>query len=66
MEGKDLEVVPVEWPAPLPDLIITPIVVEPIVEDNWWNKIPCAFDNLPPGVYGLVCQCPKCTPYCTG
>lgn len=23
---------------------------------------PCAFDNLPPGVYGLVCFCPRCSP----
>ena len=46
--------VPAEWTVPLHDLIITPIVVEPIVEDNWLNKISCAFDNLPPGVYGLV------------
>lgn len=22
---------------------------------------PCMFDSLPPGIYGLVCPCPKCT-----
>lgn len=25
----------------------------------------CAFDGLPPGVYGLVCTCPKCSVICT-
>lgn len=29
------------------------------------NQQPCAFDNLPPGVYGLVCSCPKCRVFCT-
>jgi hypothetical protein len=24
----------------------------------------CAFDGLPPGTYGLVCTCPKCSPRC--
>lgn len=23
-----------------------------------WDR-PCMFDNLPPGVYGLVCPCPR-------
>ena len=28
--------------------------------------IPCAFDGVEPGtVMGLVCNCPKCTIYCT-
>jgi hypothetical protein len=25
----------------------------------------CAFDGLPPGVYGLVCTCPKCSLQCS-
>ncbi len=25
---------------------------------------PCLFDNLPPGVYGLVCTCPRCSVWC--
>lgn len=24
----------------------------------------CAFDGLPPGVYGLTCSCPRCSPQC--
>ena len=24
---------------------------------------PCMFDNLPPGIYGISCPCPKCTPH---
>jgi hypothetical protein len=23
---------------------------------------PCMFDSLPPGTYGLVCPCPRCSP----
>ena len=29
------------------------------------NTHPCAFDGLEPGVYGLVCTCPRCSPRCT-
>lgn len=25
---------------------------------------PCMFDNLPPGVYGLACPCPRHSAYC--
>lgn len=28
------------------------------------NERKCAFDGLPPGVYGLVCFCPKCATMC--
>ena len=28
------------------------------------NKIPCMFDGLEPGVYGISCPCPKCSPTC--
>jgi hypothetical protein len=27
--------------------------------------VGCAFDGLPPGIYGLVCSCPRCAPSCT-
>lgn len=27
-------------------------------------KHPCMFDGLKPGVYGLVCTCPRCAPQC--
>ena len=26
------------------------------------NAIPCMFDGLKPGVYGINCPCPKCSP----
>ncbi len=28
------------------------------------DREPCAFDGLPPGAYGLVCNCPRCSPRC--
>jgi hypothetical protein len=28
------------------------------------QRTGCAFDGLPPGVYGLVCTCPRCQIYC--
>lgn len=28
------------------------------------NNQKCLFDGLPPGTYGLVCNCPKCRTYC--
>ena len=39
---------------------------------QWWEPSPvnqpahwpCMFDGLPPGVYGLVCTCPRCSPRC--
>ena len=37
------------------------------IDDNEWkkcNNVPCMFDSLPDGVYGLVCTCPKCRPIC--
>jgi len=46
---------PIDWPYPS--------------QPNWitWKPEPCAFDGLPPGVYGMVCCCPKCSPrYSTG
>lgn len=39
-------------------------------EFDWWKtpveyvRTPCAFDNLPPGAYGLVCTCQRCSPRC--
>lgn len=36
----------------------------------WWQQpqappqVPCMFDGLPPGTYGLVCSCPRCSPWC--
>lgn len=33
------------------------------IGDN--SGVWCAFDGLPPGVYGLVCFCPKCSPRCS-
>lgn len=34
--------------------------------DGFKVKTGCAFDNLEPGAYGLVCQCPKHSVYCAG
>ncbi len=62
MSDKDREVLPVDWPVGLPDLIISPFILEPLDK----NEPPCAFDNIPPGIYGLVCYCPRCTTYCLG
>lgn len=28
------------------------------------NTQKCMFDGLPPGTYGLVCNCPRCRIYC--
>ena len=27
-------------------------------------KVPCMFDGLEPGVYGIACPCPKCSVRC--
>jgi len=27
------------------------------------TNVPCMFDGLPDGTYGLVCHCPKCAVY---
>ena len=48
-----LPIVPWEpQPQPWPSVIAIPPA----------PSAPCAFDRLPPGIYGLVCMCPKCTP----
>jgi hypothetical protein len=56
---------PVPVPVPVPQVPPWPhprpwIWPQPPVR---WQQ-PCMFDNLPPGVYGLVCQCPRCSPQC--
>ena len=46
---------PVQFPMPGGNVVLPTI----------WKTVsdpPCAFDNLPPGFYGLVCSCPKCSP----
>ncbi len=51
----------ITWPVgPAPGFV--PGGYIPAGYDFTTTKIPCAFDNLPPGVYGLVCHCPKCSP----
>ena len=66
---------PSPWTEPpnLPGPFVTP----PLVPNDWptwptdrWTlrdltASPCMFDGLPPGVYGLVCTCPRCTPRCS-
>jgi hypothetical protein len=55
-------VVPIFIPVPVPYPVPQVVPVVP-----WWPQQPyhpCAFDGLPPGVYGLVCQCPRCTTTC--
>jgi len=35
-----------------------------IVRDYVRSEHKCMFEGLPPGVYGIACPCPKCTPTC--
>ena len=34
---------------------------QPVHNDTPFPK--CMFDGLPPGVYGISCPCPKCSPW---
>lgn len=58
---------------------VAPVPLGPTVAPSPWQPMPsttvpfvvdtrmpreCAFDGLPPGVYGLMCSCPRCTPQC--
>lgn len=62
---------PLEWFGPYkPTPTVNPPVWVPALAPTFtWtgNTNPfftkCAFDGLPPGAYGLVCQCPKCSPF---
>ena len=36
--------------------------VFPAVPRTVTTTEPCLFDSLPPGTYGLVCPCPRCSP----
>jgi hypothetical protein len=60
---------PKELTIPGPVLIPqVPVVPYPVpLTPSIFTLLPetCAFDNLPPGVYGLVCHCRRCTPWCT-
>lgn len=38
--------------------------VKPIWTGTSTSRSPCAYDGLPPGVYGLVCNCPLHSNYC--
>ena len=44
----------------------------PLPIPHWPNSTPkatehpCMYDNLPPGIYGLSCTCPRCSPWCSG
>jgi len=38
---------------------------EPLFVMQPTQEQPCMFDNLPPGVYGLACPCPRCSPRTT-
>ena len=46
------------WPPQVPARPVQP----------WWPQQPwvrsCMFDNLPPGVYGISCPCPRCSTTC--
>jgi hypothetical protein len=63
-KDKDIMVVPEPVYVPTPELVPFPAIIP------WWEpprkppQEPCMFDGLPPGVYGLVCHCPRCTPRC--
>jgi hypothetical protein len=55
------------------DLIVLPDApLNPRIPEFWEPsgvtqpafKHACMFDGLPPGVYGLVCNCPRCSPSC--
>lgn len=48
------------WSYPWPPPSLKPYQLTPA---TIWQE-PCAFDSLPPGVYNLVCFCPKCSPRC--
>ena len=52
-------------PDPVP--VIEPLSWPPqpmIINTGQIRSHPCAFDGLPPGVYGLTCSCPKCSMQC--
>ena len=58
------------WPIIVPVIIPMPYPVPqtPIIFQQHTYlppQQPCAFDNLPPGVYGLVCHCRRCSTWCT-
>lgn len=72
--AKDIIVLPEPFPVREEPIVVPPdqgipgfeppIFIEKggmfAVNDSW----PCAFDGLPPGIYGLVCHCPRCSPRC--
>lgn len=34
------------------------------IDNANFKRIPCAFDNLPPGAYCMTCNCPRCSLWC--
>jgi hypothetical protein len=64
---KDLIVVEEEETEREVEVIFVPIFVPTFDQGAYQPPVrePCAFDGLPPGVYGLVCFCPRCSPRCT-
>lgn len=57
-----------EIPEQESEIVFIPVVIPDFVPvfDQHPMREPCMFDGLPPGVYGLVCRCPRCSPRCTG
>jgi hypothetical protein len=57
-------------PQTVPPPFIPTVPGEPLPAQPWIvpqlyrikEREPCMFDGLPPGVYGLVCSCPRCSP----
>lgn len=39
-------------------------IIKQNIDDAIFKRIPCAFDNLPPGAYCMTCNCPRCSPWC--